>query len=193
MPLPVSTPTVPPSPRIKVWDRLVRLLHWTLVTAVATAVVALWGRAGWHQPAGWLAMGVVAVRIFWGCTGAVHDNPARFARFVRSPRATWAYARALWYHREPRYAGHNPLGGWMVLALMACVTGLALTGWLYTSDVLWGDERVELAHLALAWGLLALVVLHVAGVVFTSLRHHENLVRAMVTGTKRVPAENDRV
>ena len=74
---------------------------------------------------------------------------------------------------------------------MACVAGLALTGWLYTTDAFWGDETVEAVHLALAWGLLGLVVVHVAGVIFTSLRHRENLVASMVHGDKRAPEGDD--
>jgi cytochrome b len=76
----------------------------------------------------------------------------------------------------------------MVLALLTSVAGLALTGWLYTTDSFWGDAAVELTHLTLAWGLLALVVLHVAGVLFTSRRQRDNLIAAMFNGCK--PARN---
>jgi cytochrome b len=176
-------------PPTKVWDRPVRLLHWALVLTVATSAASLWLPLGLHQPAGYMALAAVVLRVLWGLAGGTRSNPARFAQFVRAPRATLAYARALLQRREPRHVGHNPLGAWMVLALLACVLGLALTGWLYTSDVLWGDERVEQMHGALAWALLVLVVLHLAGVVLTSLRHRENLVRAMFDGKKR-PAEN---
>src|SRR5262249_31715504 len=92
---------------------------------------------------------------------------------------------------EPRHLGHNPLGAWMILALFACVGGLALTGWLYTTDRFWGDETVERIHVALAWTMLSLVVLHVAGVLLASLRHRENLVAAMFSGEKRDAHEGD--
>ena len=78
-----------------------------------------------------------------------------------------------------------------VLALMACIVGLALSGWLYTSDLFWGDARIEAVHLSLAWTLVALVALHVAGVLFTGRRQRENLVRAMVDGRKRAPTADD--
>jgi cytochrome b len=68
---------------------------------------------------------------------------------------------------------------------------LRLTGWLYTTDVLWGDEMIEEVHRALAWALLALVVLHVAGVIFTSLRHRENPIASMFNGIKRAPRDTD--
>lgn len=177
---------------MKVWDRPVRVLHWTLVVSVAlaaiTALTALSFGETLHQAAGWVAVGVVLARLSWSRLGSRH---ARFGSFVRPPRATLAYARALLQRREPRHLGHNPLGGWMIVALLACIAGLALTGWLYTSDWLWGNETVEAWHLALSWTLLALVLLHLGGVLFTSLRHRENLVRAMFSGRKRDPAPGD--
>ena len=78
----------------------------------------------------------------------------------------------------------------MVLLLMLGVMAVGLTGWLYTLDMFWGMAWLELLHRALAWGLVGLIALHVAGVVFTSLRHRENLLTAMLTGRKR-PASGD--
>ena len=83
------------------------------------------------------------------------------------------------------------LGGWMVLALMLCVIGLGVSGWLYTTDAFWGDESVEQVHRALAWALLGLVAVHVAGVLFTGWRHRENLVASMLDGDKRAPEGDD--
>ncbi len=173
---------------LRVWDPAVRLLHWTLALAVAVAWLSTLWFGGLHQGAGWVALAAVALRLAWGSFGGGH---ARFAGFLRGPRATWAYARQLLRHAEPRYIGHNPLGGWMILALLACVAGLALTGWLYTTDALWGDAMVEAVHVTLAWALLALVALHVAGVLFTSARQRENLVAAMFSGRKRDAGPGD--
>jgi cytochrome b len=171
-----------------VWDRPVRVLHWALVLAVAGSWLSTIWLGDWHQPAGYLALGLVLLRSAWGAAGGRH---ARFAQFVRSPLATAAYLRQLLQRREPRYLGHNPLGGWMVVALLGCVIGLGLTGWLYTTDRFWGDERMDHAHQTLAWSLLGLIVLHLSGVLFTSLRHRENLVRAMLDGAKRAPGPDD--
>jgi cytochrome b len=176
---------------VKVWDRPVRLLHWALAAAVAAGWFSTVAGSGigarWHQPAGYAALAAVVLRLAWSRFGS------RYARLhcVRAPRATWAYARALAAGTEPRYVGHNPLGGWMIVALMASVAGLALTGWLYTTDRLWGDETVERLHVALAWLLVGLAALHVAGVLFTSWRQRENLVVAMIGGDKRAPAPGD--
>jgi cytochrome b len=182
---PSREPTVP---TVRVWDRTVRALHWALVASVALCALGLVAFFGVHQPAGYAALAIVGVRIVWGFVGGRH---ARFAQFMRSPRASWVYARAVLRRDEPRHLGHNPLGAWMVVALMVCIAGLAFTGWLYTTDMFWGDARVEALHLALAWALLVLVALHVGGALFTGRRHRENLVRSMIDGKKRAPTERD--
>jgi cytochrome b len=73
----------------------------------------------------------------------------------------------------------------MIVALLATVAGVGITGWMYTLDAFWGLAWLEWTHRALAWSLVGLVALHVAGVVFSSLRHRENLIAAMLTGFKR--------
>ena len=166
---------------VRVWDRLVRLLHWGLVLSLSLSWLGTFAIAGVHQPLGYLALAIALLRLLWGGIGSRY---ARFAQFVRGPRATWAYLFAVLQRREQRHLGHNPLGACMVLALLANVAGLALTGWLYTTDRFWGDATVETWHVALAWTLLGLVLLHVAGVLFTSLRQRENLVAAMFSGNK---------
>ncbi|CAN5273745.1 cytochrome b/b6 domain-containing protein [soil metagenome] len=177
---------------MRVWDALVRSLHWLL----AAAVLIAWASGHWpgpwfdeiHHTAGYVAAGVVLIRLFWGFCGG---RFARFSQFVRSPRATWRYAGQLCTAREPRYIGHNPLGGWMVLALLATVAAVSLTGILYTTDWLWGYEWLSDLHAALAWLIFALVIGHWAGVALTSWRHRENLVVAMLTGRKRAAEHAD--
>lgn len=176
---------------MRVWDRLVRLLHWTLVGSIALAWISTLGLGivKWHEPAGYVALAVVALRVLWGFAGGPY---ARFVQFVRGPSATLRYTAQVAAAREPRYVGHNPLGGWMVLTLLLCVAAACVTGWLYTTDMFWGEEWVDRLHQALAWAILVLAALHVGGVVFTSIRHHENLVAAMFSGNKR-PASGDDV
>lgn len=177
---------------MRVWDAVVRLLHWSLVLSLAFATLTTlgWGN-DLHQAAGWVALGVVAARLLWPWLGGAYAKNARFGAFVKAPRATWAYLRGVLARREPRHIGHNPLGAWMIVALLATVVSLAFTGWLYTTDAFWGDETVERIHEALAWWLLALVIGHLAGVAYTSIRQRENLVAAMFSGRKRAPAPGD--
>lgn len=178
--------------RIRVWDGLVRLLHWTLAAAVATAWISgHWPTShfdAWHHAAGYVAGAAVVLRLIWGFTGGRY---ARLAQFVRGPRAVLAYARSMRAGHELRYIGHNPLGGWMVLALWSTAAALSLTGWLYTTDWLWGYEWLSDLHAWLAWGIATLVIGHLGGVVVTSWRHRENLVGAMFSGRKRAAQGDD--
>jgi cytochrome b len=169
---------------IKVWDLLVRLLHWSLVVSVVGAWLTREGNELRHEQLGYAALVIVAVRSFWGLIGSRY---ARFGDFVRSPGKTFGYFRAVLAHREPHYVGHNPLGGWMIVMLLVTIAVICGTGWLYTTDAYWGVAWVGELHEGATDFLIVLVALHVAGVVFTSIRQKENLVKAMITGTKRVP------
>lgn len=177
---------------MRVWDVLVRSLHGLLAVSVLIAWASGHGPDRWfdeiHHTAGYLAAGVVLVRLAWGFSASRY---ARFAQFVRSPRATLLYAQQVRAACEPRYIGHNPLGGWMVLALLATTAASSLSGYLYTTDWLWGYEWLSDLHAALAWLLAALIVGHWAGVALTSWRHRENLAAAMFTGHKRAAERGD--
>jgi cytochrome b len=81
----------------------------------------------------------------------------------------------------------------MILALLATIVGLCISGWLLTTDAFWGSEAMEGIHEMLAYSALVLVALHIVGVAFASVRHHENLVRAMITGRKRMSGPADVV
>jgi len=174
---------------IPVWDPLVRIGHWGLVTGIAVTWLTTEGPAVVHDTVGYAVLAIVALRLLWGFVGPAK---ARFMSFVRAPGATLAYALRLVRGTEPRHVGHNPLGGWMIVALLATAFAAGATGWLYTTDRFWGVERVEELHEFIAELLLVLAALHVAGVIVTSIRHRENLVRAMFTGRKRAPAGDDQ-
>ncbi len=181
-----------------VWDGFVRLFHWALVTCIAIAAVTgfLLGPAliPVHVVAASIAVLLVIGRIIWGFAGGRY---ARFSGFVSGPVRLLAYSREVLAGQEARHVGHNPLGGAMVLALLALVLAAGLTGWAFLGA---GAKLGPLAffvpfaaspalaelHEAVAFAILGLVLLHVAGVVFTGKREGENLVRAMVTGEKEV-------
>ena len=172
---------------MKVWDPLVRVAHWSLVAAV---VAAWFTKEALHEWIGYAALGIVALRIAWGWTGPRY---ARFREFVLGPAATVAYAKAVAARTEQRHLGHNPLGGWMIVALLATVALTCASGWLSVTDQFWGVAWVQDTHEFLADALVAFAGLHVAGVVYTSLRQRENLPAAMVTGRKRPPQPGDVV
>lgn len=177
---------------LPVWDPLLRLLHLLLAVSVTGAfLLGDWLHRPdhqWHEWLGYTALGVALLRILWGFIGPRH---ARFTDFVRGPRRTAAYALALLRRTEPRHVGHNPLGGWMVLALLANTLVAGLSGWLGTTDRFWGDPLLQDLHALSGQAFLPLVVLHLAGVAFTSWRHGESLVRAMLHGRKAAPGPHD--
>ena len=167
---------------IPVWDVPVRVLHWTLVLTVAAAWLTRHSPGRWHEWLGYATLAIIVMRTFWGFISSGH---ARFAGFVRPASVTIAYARAVFSGREPRFIGHNPLGGWMAVALLLLVALVGFTGWLYTTDRFWGIAWVEELHETLSDILFLFVALHIVGVVFTSIRHRENLPASMLHGRKR--------
>jgi cytochrome b len=180
----MSEPVARPSrdSTVPVWDLFVRLFHWLFATAMIAAWLAHESPGRWHQWLGYTALALAVLRIVWGFVGTPH---ARFTDFVRSPRATWAYLLAFLRRREHRFLGHNPLGGIMVLALLALAIGLGVTGYLMETRAFFGVEWMEDLHETLSNLFLIAVPLHILGVVWGSVRHHENLVASMLTGRKR--------
>lgn len=177
---------------VKVWDPLVRVFHWALVTVFAVAFLTEDEWLDLHVLAGYTVLGLVGLRLVWGVIGTRH---ARFRDFVRRPSAVLAYLGDLLRGRARRYLGHNPAGGAMIVALLAGLALSAATGLLvYGASEAAGPfaglvgagwaEPLEAVHEVLANLTLILAGAHVAGVLASSLLHRENLVRAMVTGTK---------
>lgn len=177
-----------PMPMKRVWDPLVRVLHWSLVVGVALAWLTSEAGRALHEAIGYAAAALVTLRIVWGLVGSRH---ARFRSFVRAPRAVLNYASRLLRGDAPRYVGHNPLGAWMIVALLGTLAGLSVSGWLMSTDAYFGSEALEELHEALAHALLGLVALHVTGALVTGWLHGENLVRAMVSGRKRAAGPQD--
>ncbi len=167
---------------VPVWDRLVRASHWLLVVSVVGAWLTRHAPGPWHEWLGYASLAIIAVRLAWGWFGSHH---ARFVNFLRGPRATLIYVRAMLTRDEPSTLGHNPLGAWMIIALIACATLVGGSGWLYTTDRFWGVEWVETLHSKLADALLVLASAHLAGVLYASWRYRENLIGAMIHGRKR--------
>ena len=162
---------------MKVWDPVVRSLHWTLAALVVFDLV--YDDGGWgHRMVGYAAAVVVLLRLTWAAVSGGHS-------LKPSISATLAYVRLLRRGTPPRSAGHDPLGLWMVWLLWTLVLLLGLTGWMSRLDAFWGDDRVHDAHAVLAYLLMAAVAVHVLGVVVMSVLWKENLPAAMITGIKR--------
>ena len=173
---------------VQVWDRFVRLFHWTLALSLAIVWLSAQSFEALHIWSGYAAGALVALRVAWGFVGAGY---ARFSQFVRHPNTVLSYLRDVARGREARFVGHNPAGGAMILALLGGLVASAFTGWMLTTDALWGVRWAQRLHSLVAHGLLLLVLGHLAGVALASFRHRENLVRAMIVGRKRAPEAGD--
>lgn len=167
---------------VQVWDPFVRVFHWSLVALFAAAFLTSEHSETVHIYAGYGVLGLVALRLVWGLIGTRH---ARFRDFVHRPSVVLAYMRDAARFRAKRYLGHNPAGGAMVVALLLALLATGATGHMMTLDRFWGQKWIEEVHEVAAHGTLALIALHIAGVVFSCIEHRENLVRSMVTGRKR--------
>jgi cytochrome b len=176
------------SPTARVWDPVVRAFHWSLVLSFAVAWLTTHSFETLHHWAGYAAAALVAMRLLWGGIGTPY---ARFSQFVHHPATVLRYLRDMLKGRERRYLGHNPAGGAMIVALLAAMAATAFTGWMMTTDTYFGVKWVGELHETVAHGLLLLVLVHIGGVIFASLRHRENLVAAMITGQKRKAAEGE--
>jgi cytochrome b len=182
-----------PGSQVYVWDRFVRLFHWILVVAFTVAYLTEDDLLNIHVWAGYLVGGLIVARVIWGFVGPAH---ARFADFVTTPAEALRYVRDLLLFRTERHLGHSPGGGAMVILLLLFLTVTVVTGLVvYGGDQQAGPlagmftkatgEAMEEVHDVLANITLALVIAHVAAVVFASFAHRENLVRSMLTGYKR--------
>lgn len=182
--------------KIKLWDLPTRICHWTLAAAVAGAFVtqAVGGNAMvWHGRFGLAVLGLVVFRLVWGFAGSTY---ARFASFLRGPTAVRAYLQGRW-----QGVGHNPLGAFSVLALLALMTWLACTGLFANDDISFNGPLYALAdkdlsdtitalHTGAEPVLILLVALHVGAIAFYARVKKQNLLLPMLTGWKNdAPAD----
>lgn len=165
----------------RVWDPLVRVFHWTLVTCVMLDLFVVDDGEVIHQWLGYAAVALVGVRVVWGFVGPRH---ARFADFFPTPGRVVRHLRALWRGTPEHHWGHNPLGGLMVLALMAMVLALGVTGWMQTLDAFWGVAWLQDLHEGLGEWLMPMVGVHALAAIVMGRIERTRLVKAMVTGVK---------
>lgn len=165
---------------LSVWDPLVRIVHWTVVIGCLLNLFVLEDEL--HDIVGYIVAGAMAVRIVWGFVGSKY---ARFSDFVRGPGTVATYIADNIRGRAPRYIGHNPAASWMMLALIALVVAVSITGYMMGTDRFWGEEWLEELHEWIGNAILVLALIHAGAAIVESWRHKENLVWAMVTGRKR--------
>ena len=185
--------------RIRVWDPATRLFHWVLVACIAvslyTGLTGGFREMEWHTTSGTVILGLVLFRLAWGVVGSPRS---RFADFVRGPRDVLAYAREVAANHRRATIGHNPMGGWSVLAMLVSLLVQAVTG-LFANDDIFTEgplaakvskstsDLLTAIHNMNANVLMALVALHLAAVLFHVAIRREHLIRPMITGRKRVP------
>lgn len=176
-----ATPVTPVAATRPVWDLLVRVFHWSLVACVVANYALNEAGEDAHQWVGYAASALVLARVVWGFVGSEH---ARFANFWPTPSRVLAHLQELKTGHHAPSAGHNPLGALAMLALMALVLSLGITGWMQGLDAYWGEEWLQDLHEALANGLVTLAGVHASAALVMGRLERTRLVKAMVTGVK---------
>jgi cytochrome b len=165
---------------VRVWDPLVRTIHWGVATLI---VIELFNEAGanpWHRYLGYLTAALVVVRLAWGCGDRGYASLTVMAASAR---------KALRYLRQAgaRSPGHTPPGALMAFTLWALVLLVAVTGWMQGLDAFWGEEWLQQLHEALAYALAACACVHIVAAIATSYAQRANLIKSMITGDKSLP------
>ncbi|MEW9798807.1 cytochrome b/b6 domain-containing protein [Alteromonas sp. CYL-A6] len=168
---------------IPVWDPLVRICHWSFVAGFVLNYFILEPGKDAHEIAGYTVFSLVIVRLFWGFFSRGY---AGFRHFHFSRRALIEHKQHLVSQSIPTDSGHNPVGWLMVFAVLFLFSVLGVTGFLMEEvDALFGNDMLEAIHELAANSLFALVCIHIAAVVFTLWKGNIELIRPMITGTRR--------
>ncbi|MEO6976597.1 MAG: cytochrome b/b6 domain-containing protein [Gallionella sp.] len=172
--------------RILVWDVPTRVFHWLLALSFAVAYLTSESERyrDIHVVLGYTMLGLLGFRLLWGFFGTRY---ARFRAFLFKPREIAAYLFSLLKGKSAHYVGHNPAGSVAIWLLLVLGISSGVTGVMLFQDI--GGDVMEELHEFTSNAMLAVVMIHIAGVVVSSLLHRENLVRSMITGLKRVPRQ----
>ena len=196
--MPASAPEHEGAERVKLWDPLLRGFHWLLAACVLFSwIMGEFGPANmWlHFWSGYVVIALLAFRLVWGLVG---PEPARFTHFIAGPRSLADYAAHLRARRPSYWPGHNPLGGWSVIAMLAVLAGQVASGLVADPDdyinvgplASYVDASTRKA--AVGWHhtgatlILILVGLHISAILYYRIWKREDLVRPMLTGWKWV-------
>lgn len=172
--------------KILIWDLPTRVFHWCLVLCFAGAILTQDSEKYrlFHVTFGYTMMGLVVFRLLWGLIGTRYS---RFSSFVFGFSSIKGYLFSLLKNRPLHYLGHNPLGSLAIYLILTVILGISATGYCIFNDL--GANWLSEAHEIFANVLIAVVVIHVLGVVISGYLHQENLVRSMITGFKRGVAQ----
>lgn len=185
-----KTPENAGSKAVYVWDSPTRLFHWALVAAVATSLISVeLGNMSIHMISGHVVLALLIFRLVWGLVGGRH---ARFASFVRGPMKVLEYARGVISGNTSAHLGHNPMGGWSVIAMILVLVVQAVSGLFSNDDILTEgplvstitkstSDFITYIHHLTSNAVYALIILHLAAVTFYTLKGHRIIV-AMITG-----------
>lgn len=189
---PLATPPATHQATVRVWDWPLRLFHWLLLSAVATAIAT--GLAGgdwmaWHGRAGLSIVALLGFRLVWGLVGS---TTSRFGHFFPTPARLRVYFSGAW-----QGGGHNPLGAFSVFALLGLLALQVTTGLFSNDDIAFAGPLAQLVaeetvgdltawHHRLINVLYGLIGLHLAAIAFYAVVKRQRLVRPMVTGKKAV-------
>ncbi len=179
---PSPVPAGQPAATVRVWDPVVRLFHWGVVTGCALNLFVLEPGHRAHRYVGYTIGILLIVRVVWGFIGTHY---ARFSEFFPTPARLFPFIGQLLKGRDQRMLGHNPLAAVMMLALMALLAVTVTAGYMMTTDAFWGIGWVRDLHELGANGILVLASLHALAAIAESRRLKENLIWSMVTGRKR--------
>lgn len=170
--------------KVHVWDVPTRVFHWTFACCFAGAWLTADSERlrDIHVMLGYTFAALLVFRLLWGLVGTRY---ARFASFLFSPRQLATYIGSLFTRSPEHHLGHNPAGALAIFAMLALGAMIALSGYATYQEI--GGEWLEDLHEGAASAMLAVVAVHVAGVVVSSLLHRENLAVAMFTGAKAGP------
>jgi len=183
----------------RIWDLPTRLFHWALVVLIALQFAS--GEfelfpMRWHYWFGYTTLVLVVFRILWGFFGS---QTSRFSDFLCGPVSVWRYLRSLIAGKPTASLGHNPLGGWSVMLMLACLLVQVVSG-LFSSDDIMTDgplvglvthdtvETMTWLHQLNENVLLVLISVHVIAAFGYLLIRHDNLITPMITGVKRTQA-----
>ncbi len=192
--------TEPATKSVRVWDLPTRLFHWTLALTMIGSVVSakIGGNAMvWHFRFGLVVLTLITFRLLWGLLGG---RWSRFASFIYAPGTVLRYLRGQARPGEHLDVGHNPLGSLSVFALLGFLCVQVATGLVADDEIanvgplnrFVSSDTVSLAtgwHKNYGqWILIALVVLHIAAILFYLLKKRQNLIGPMWVGDKPLPA-----